>query len=1171
MSRIPAWALCLGLVWLPASGLMASQVQLARGNAIWIKPSSTTIPGNEAALVAGLNARAIKHIFLWTVAYKSTDYVTFTPFIQQAHAGGLTVHAICATKTTVSSGSQLSSALLSNYLAEVFIYNTNHPTAAFDGVQIDVEGVTGTNLFNLVAGVHVPDTLVFSADVQPEESYGTIESAYGPLLQNTDMDLLIPMLYSMDGIVYSGGSPGFMFPLSKIQTKTAHDLLLLPSTGRLMTGLSCYDCEYAISKSTGGIDWDYLTSINAPGGFTQPAFSTTAGSRYTVPNLVSSNTPLVDVFYLTNTGVSQYRFDWDSSRWMEVLEMSPIGLRRAIAAADQAGSGDGRYLGTCTWLYNTVFDPYVGRQEGLTPDDGVYPNPVVSLQVISVQGGLARVRVSLTNAAVGEHIVGAHAAAGVHLQLEGAYFVSADRGTFHAAEAFEASGSLRSTIEGAQVLELRRSFFENSASPRAQSGEVAISCPAWFTLRYRAWMMDKDSICNDVGTSEPYIARSPDDVHYSAPAKFLTYATFATNIVVFQPASYASAVLSDRPITYHRFAETNVVSLPAPLIVSNLGTVGLAGDGAPVATNGFFSASIVGGQPGCLAAPATNTALTFPGIADSNRITMPFLPEWNWSGPFSVELWLKGGTNFSCPVASVEYNKRGWLIYQGDAGPTTGDGWWFRLHKTGEVRVNAQVNMTVNPNLWYHIVGVYDGTYARLYVNGAQADAEVVGGTYTPNTNTAYPLTFGGRPPAGAYPFGGVMDEAAFYTNALSASQIAAHYAAATTNPVAYSAQILAHNPAGYWRFDEKINPPKAANSGSLGATADGVYLNWSTTIPDLQAPTWPGLETTNRVLELFGTNGQVLIPPLNLNTNALTFECLLKRSGSQQNYAGLIMHRNPDGGGASACGLGFRGTYSHLGYNWNDAANTYTWDSGVTPPDGQWAYVALTVSPSQAIICLCDGTVWSTATHMASHAIQAFAGLTRIGTDGGTNRWFNGLIDEAAIYNATLSQTQLRIHALAAFGNTNQPLFTQVPASQTVELGTPVSFSAATVGPPTMLYQWQKDAVALDGATNATLPLTSVDYTNAGQYRVSANNGYGNVLSPAATLTVLPPASVTNLTFRSSTTPAGPRLELIWPSGDLYSADQVTGPWVLVPDATPPYYLVPFSPAAASKFYCVQ
>ena len=139
------------------------------------------------------------------------------------------------------------------------------------------------------------------------------------------------------------------------------------------------------------------------------------------------------------------------------------------------------------------------------------------------------------------------------------------------------------------------------------------------------------------------------------------------------------------------------------------------------------------------------------------------------------------------------------------------------------------------------------------------------------------------------------------------------------------------------------------------------------------------------------------------------------------------------------------------------------------------------------------------------------------------------------------------------------------------MKLGATVTFTAATVGAASVLYQWQKDGVILTGATNPSLSLPSVDYTNAGKYRVGATNSSGGVLSPVATLVVVPPASVTNLTYRISGTAPDLRLELIWPSGTLYSADDVTGPWTVVTNATVPYFQVLITPTTASKFFCVR
>ena len=99
--------------------------------------------------------------------------------------------------------------------------------------------------------------------------------------------------------------------------------------------------------------------------------------------------------------------------------------------------------------------------------------------------------------------------------------------------------------------------------------------------------------------------------------------------------------------------------------------------------------------------------------------------------------------------------------------------------------------------------------------------------------NTTAPLRIGAGNPSGGASlfFHGWMAEVAVYPYALSSDQVAAHYAAATTNSPGYAAQILANHPAGYWRMNGPILPPDptslqvtVTNSGSWGAGANGVF-----------------------------------------------------------------------------------------------------------------------------------------------------------------------------------------------------------------------------------------------------------------------------------------------------------------------------------------------------------
>jgi hypothetical protein len=532
--------------------------QLAAGNGVWIRPSSTTqVTSNPTLVVSNLQARSIKHIFLFAVGYTSSQYAQFVPFIQAAHNSGLTVHPVCATKTTVLDAGSLSPTLLSNIISQVLIFNTNNPTAQFDGLQLDIEGTNGPALSNLVSNVHVPFPLVFSAAVQPEEFYSNVEPYYYRLIQNTDLSVLIPMIYIMDDLGYSKGNLTYGFSITgsdSISYKTTEILARLPSHGQMMTGLSAYDYEAAVTKG-GGPNW------TPTGGWwgSQMAFS---GGSYAVPNL-AAHYPLVSVAYQPITGLSSYRFDYSSTNWFDVNEMTPIGLGRSIAAANQAGTNDARYLGTCTFVYHTVFDSTSERQAGLTMNNTNYPGPQVSLQVLSIQGNLAHLLVTLTNANPSEQILGDSASAGVHLQLPpGASFVSADAGAFHAALAFDTLGNQLGSISGARVLELRRYFFENLATQQAQSGEIVVTAMSPFALQYRAWMTAKDSLCSDSGTAVPYLARSPDDVHYSAPSGFMTYATFGTNVAVGPCAGSGQPLFTQLPASQTVYAGNTACFTP---------------------------------------------------------------------------------------------------------------------------------------------------------------------------------------------------------------------------------------------------------------------------------------------------------------------------------------------------------------------------------------------------------------------------------------------------------------------------------------------------------------------------------------------------------------------------------------------------------------------------------
>lgn len=86
-------------------------------------------------------------------------------------------------------------------------------------------------------------------------------------------------------------------------------------------------------------------------------------------------------------------------------------------------------------------------------------------------------------------------------------------------------------------------------------------------------------------------------------------------------------------------------------------------------------------------------------------------------------------------------------------------------------------------------------------------------------------------------------------------------------------------------------------------------------------------------------------------------------------------------------------------------------------------------------------------------------------------------------------------------------PVFTTQPAaSLNVIAGNTVTLFVGASGKPTPTFQWEKNGVPIDGATNAVLILADVTPNDAGSYSAAAVNSVGSARSNLAVLVVTPP-----------------------------------------------------------------
>jgi hypothetical protein len=109
-------------------------------------------------------------------------------------------------------------------------------------------------------------------------------------------------------------------------------------------------------------------------------------------------------------------------------------------------------------------------------------------------------------------------------------------------------------------------------------------------------------------------------------------------------------------------------------------------------------------------------------------------------------------------------------------------------------------------------------------------------------------------------------------------------------------------------------------------------------------------------------------------------------------------------------------------------------------------------------------------------------------------------------------------------------PVFTGQPQSQTVTAGSTVAFSVGVAGAGPFTYQWHVNCRVIRHATNATLTISNVGPVDVGNYSVTVTGpAFGQATSDDATLEL---GSMAAPTIRVSSTPTN--LVLQWPRRDV-------------------------------------
>ncbi|WP_411846030.1 immunoglobulin domain-containing protein [Roseibacillus persicicus] len=185
-----------------------------------------------------------------------------------------------------------------------------------------------------------------------------------------------------------------------------------------------------------------------------------------------------------------------------------------------------------------------------------------------------------------------------------------------------------------------------------------------------------------------------------------------------------------------------------------------------------------------------------------------------------------------------------------------------------------------------------------------------------------------------------------------------------------------------------------------------------------------------------------------------------------------------------------------------SNAWNTLT---GPTAATNLWSHVVATCDGTQMALYvngLLAGTLPITNfVPQTSWESRIGAGANEEATPGDL---FTGDIDEVAFYGSVLSGSQVLAHYVAAFDPTALPRVAERPTTQTTLIGESTTLTVSAESGAALSYQWRKNGVDIPGANSATLTLSSVAVSDAGDYDVIVSNTNGSVTSDATTLVPL-------------------------------------------------------------------
>lgn len=565
-------------------------------------------------------------------------------------------------------------------------------------------------------------------------------------------------------------------------------------------------------------------------------------------------------------------------------------------------------------------------------------------------------------------------------------------------------------------------------------------------------------------------------------------------------SSLLKTVLAVRPAPADPYGEAVYNSAPSLYWRLNESSGSVAQDSSTSLSPGNYSGGVTQGVTGAIAG-TTDTAVGLDGgtglITSSKTYSSP--------STYSLELWFNTTTTRGGKLigfgdqptgSSSNYDRH---VYMQDNGQLVFGTW------TGSANTITSAT-PYNDGKWHSVTATQSGDGMTMYVDGklVGTNPQTQAQDYTGYWRVGGDQTWGS---SSAY-LEGKIDEVAVYPTALSAATVNQHYALGTgATPVVftppadpYGAAVYAGTPQLFMRLDDTTGTVSTDSSGTFntGDYSGGVTLGTSSALGS-------GFGTS---ATFDGINGTVANRASISNPTTYTLETWFKTNTTS---GGKLI-----GFGNSATGLS--SNYDRHVYMKNDGTlvfGTYTGQENIITSaaaynDNIWHHMVATQS-SAGMVLYVDGASVGTNPQTAA---QNYAGYWRIGGDatwsGASSNYFQGALDEVAVYSTALSASTVAQHYELGSGTpppANVPPVAVIASTVSdLHLAGDASGSSDADG-QVVSYAWDFG----DGALS-TDKSTTHDYATAGTYTltltVADDQGATNSTTTQVTVTA-PPAPV--------------------------------------------------------------